>query len=54
MIILNLLDTRLKLLENTVPGRANRMLRNAIIAVPLKYLSKFWRSLEMSLMNCKV
>ena len=24
------------------------------IAVPLKYLSKFWRSLEMSLINCKV
>ena len=26
----------------------------AKIAVPLKYLSKFWRSLEMSLINCKV
>ena len=24
------------------------------IAVPLKYLSKFWRSLEMPLINCKV
>ena len=24
------------------------------IAVPLKYLSNFWRSLEMSLMNCKI
>ena len=24
------------------------------IAVPLKYLSHFWRSLEMSLINCKV
>ena len=24
------------------------------IAVPLKYLSNFWRSLEMPLMNCKV
>ena len=24
------------------------------IAVPLKYLSDFWRSLQMSLMNCKV
>ena len=29
--------------------------RNSVkIAVPLKYLSKFWRSLEMSLINCKV
>ena len=24
------------------------------VAVPLKYLSNFWRSLEMSLINCKV
>ena len=24
------------------------------LAVPLKYLSNFWRSLEMSLINCKV
>ena len=24
------------------------------IAVPLKYLSHFWRSLEMPLINCKV
>ena len=31
---------------------ANEILRT--IAVPLKYLRKFWRSLEMSLINCKV
>ena len=24
------------------------------IAIPLKYLSNFWRSLEMSLINCRV
>ena len=34
--------------------RANGILRNAAIAVPLKYLSNFWRSLEMPLINCKV
>ena len=29
--------------------------RNGIkIAVPLKYLNNFWRSLEMPLINCKV
>ena len=29
--------------------------RNGVkIAVPLKYLSNFWRSLEISLINCKV
>ena len=31
-------------------GRKNKVK----IAVPLKYLSNFWRSLEMSLINCKV
>ena len=24
------------------------------MAVPLKYLSNFWRALEMSLINCKI
>ena len=32
----------------------NGILRNVTIAVPLKYLSNFWRSLEMSLIRCKV
>ena len=32
----------------------NRVFKNVKIAVPLKYLSNFWRSLEMSLINCKV
>ena len=27
--------------------------KNVKIAVPLKYLSNFWRSLEMPLINCK-
>ena len=49
---------KVKLLENTVaqptPNAANEILRNAAIAVPLKYLSNFWRSLEMSLINCKI
>ena len=33
---------------------ANGRKHGVKIAVPLKYLSKFWRSLEMSLINCKV
>ena len=29
--------------------------RNGVkIAVPLKYLNSFWRSLEMPLINCKI
>ena len=31
-----------------------RVFKNVKIAVPLKYLSNFWRSLEMPLINCKI
>ena len=30
------------------------MLKNATIAVPLKYLNNFSRSLEIPLINCKI
>ena len=33
---------------------SNRSLKNAKIVVPLKYLSNFFRSLEMPLINCKI
>ena len=33
---------------------ANGILKNPTIAVPMKYLSNFWRPLEMPLINCKV
>ena len=33
---------------NTVEDGPSVILRNATIALPLKYLSDFWRSLEMS------
>ena len=32
----------------------NGIIKNATIAVPLKYLSNLWGLLEMSLVNCKV
>ena len=32
----------------------DKSLKNAIIVVPLKYLSNFWRSLKMPLINCKI
>ena len=32
----------------------DRSLKNTKIVVPLKYLSNFFRSLEMSLINCKI
>ena len=47
-----------KLLGNTeaqpAPDEANGVLKNATIAVPLMYLSNFWRLLEMLLILCKV
>ena len=42
-----------KFLENTKADGANRIPKNAMIAVLLKYLSNFWRSLEMTLIICK-
>ena len=44
-----------KLLGNTVvqsDNAANGMLKKALFAVPLKYLSNSWRSLKMPLINC--
>ena len=35
-------------------NNTNSSVKNAKIVVPLKYLSNFWRSLEMPLINCKV
>ena len=42
------------LLENTEADGDNAILKNATIAVLLKYLSNFSRSLDMPLINCKV
>ena len=35
-------------------NNTNSSVKDAKIIVPLKYLSNFWRSLEMPLINCKV
>ena len=47
-----------KFLGNTVTqpalNNANEIIKNATIAASLKYLSTFWRSREMPLINCKV
>ena len=43
-----------KLLGNKHADGNNGIIKNATIAVPLKYLSNFWRLLEMPLINCKV
>ena len=32
----------------------NGVFKNVKITVPLKYLSNFWRSLEMQLIDCKI
>ena len=38
----------------TLTGDNKWVFKNLKIVVPLKYLSNFWRSLEMSLINCKI
>ena len=35
-------------------NNTNSSVKNTKIVVPLKYLSNFWRSLEMPLINCKI
>ena len=49
---------KVELLKTTVaqpaPNAENGILRNATIGVTLRFLSIFWRSLEMPLINCKV
>ena len=42
------------LIGDTLADGANRKKENVKLAVPLKYLSNFWRSLEMPLINCKI
>ena len=40
---------------NLIGNTENNGTKNGVkIAVPLKYLSNFWRSLEMPLINCKI
>ena len=39
---------------DTVADGANRRKEGVKIAVPIKYLSNFWRSLEIPLINCRV
>ena len=43
-----------KLLVNTEPDVANAILQNATIAVPLEYLSNFWRYGQMDRVLCFV
>ena len=52
--IIVIFQLRGKLLRNTAADGNNGILKNAIIAVPLKYLSNFWISLQMPLINCKI
>ena len=42
------------LIGSTVPDGANWKKEDVKIVVPLRYLSSFWRSLEIPSINCKV
>ena len=45
---------KVNLLVNTEADGGNGLLKTATVAVPLNYLSNFWRSLEVLLINCKI
>ena len=54
-IIHHLLNTNQTFKYQKIGTIPNGGRKNGVkIAVPLKYLRNFWRSLEMSLINCKV
>ena len=59
-IVINLIffKDKAKLLGNPVVqptlNQANGSLENATITVLVKYLTNFWRSLQLSVINCKV
>ena len=54
LIILNILNKTQLLQVTENHNNGNSFVKDTKIVVPLKYLSKFWRSLEMPLINCKV
>ena len=44
-----------KYIANLICNAENNGIKNGVeIAIPLKYLGNFWRSLEMLLINCKI
>ena len=48
-------STFFKYKKNLIGGAPNNTSRlNAEIVAPLKYLSNFWRSLDLSLINCEI
>ena len=50
---MNILLTQIKFFK-PLTAADNGVFKDVKIAVPLKYLSNFWRSLEMPLINCKI
>ena len=47
-------ENKTKILEDPAADDKNAILKNAIIVVPFKYRSNFWRSLEIPLINFKI
>ena len=47
-------NNNIKSLGNTEAGGNNGILKNVTIAVPSTYLSNFWRSFKMPLIDCKI
>ena len=43
-----------QVLFKTLINDDNGLFKNVKVAVPLKYLTNFWRSLKIRLINCKI
>ena len=47
-------EYKLTILGESTAFGTNGILKSVKLIVPLRYLSNFWKSLEMPLINCKI
>ena len=47
-------NTSFKFKQQIIEQAGNSVIKNVEIMVPIKYLSSFWRTLKMSLINCEI
>ena len=51
---MNIFEIKIKFFFKTLTAADNDVLKNVKIAVPLKYLGNFWKSVENPLINCEI
>ena len=56
LIVISIKDSKSFNYKTSITGEleGNNVEKESEIAIPLKYLSNFWRTLDMPLINCKI